>query len=209
MKRRLVSPRIIVVAGVLFFATIALFTKILVPAERIVLDGLGSVILGVHSFSDVLSGSGAAPQDAVRVIARRADEFQNTFVISTSATEGTKIVSGDTLVGIVIARGSMVSKAEAITAPGFIFHGIIERSGVPVELHGKGAMLLDARLPRGIDARVGDRVIEAQSMPLGIGTIVDIVDSASDPFITVVIQSPVNLYTLSFVEIQEDAVYTL
>ncbi|MEK7630897.1 MAG: rod shape-determining protein MreC [Patescibacteria group bacterium] len=209
MKRQSVSVRIVIIAVVLFLATIALFTKILVPAQRIVLDGLGSVVLGVHLFSDAVSGDSPIPQDAVRIIARRADEFQNTFIISMSATEGAKIVSGDTLVGVVVAKGSMVSKGEAITAPGFIVHGIVSRSGVPAELHGKGAMLLETRLPRGTDVRVGDRVIEDQGVPLGIGTVVNIIDSASDPFITVVVQSPVNLYTLSFVQIQEEIVNAL
>ena len=209
MKRRSVSIRIVVVAIILFFATIALFTKILVPAQRIVLDGLGSIVLGVHSFSDIVTSDAGVADDAVRIIARRADEFQNTFIISTSALEGTKILSGNTLVGVVIAKGGIVSKGEAISAPGFIVHGIINRSGVPAEFHGKGAMLLETRLPRGVDVQKGDLVTEDQGMPLVIGTIVDIIDSPSDPFITVIIQNPVNLYTLSTVEIQEEAINTL
>ncbi|MEK7650225.1 MAG: rod shape-determining protein MreC [Patescibacteria group bacterium] len=209
MKRRSISIRIVVVAVILFFATIALFTKILVPAERIVLDGLGSVVLGVHSFSQIVTNDAGVAEGTVRIIARRADEFQNTFIISASAPEGTKILSGDTLVGVVIAKGSMISKGEAISAPGFIVHGIISRSGVPAEFHGKGAMLLEARLPRGVDVQKGDLVMEDQGMPLGIGTVVEIIDSPSDPFITVIIQNPVNLYTLSVVELQEEAINTL
>jgi|GEM_PF-3580777 len=205
MKRRSVSVRIVIIAVVLFFSTIALFTKILVPAERIVLDGVGGALLGIRSFSDAVSNDTSFAKDAIRVVARRADEFQNVFIISRSAAEGTKVLSGDTLVGVVTARGSIASKVEAITAPGFILHGIVARSGVPIELHGKGAMLSEARLPRGTDAQKGDVIIEDQGISLHVGTIVDIVDSASDPFITIIVQSPINLYTLSTVEIQEEA----
>jgi hypothetical protein len=208
MKRRSVSVRIVVVAIVLFFATIALFTKILIPAERIVLDGLGSLLLGVRSFSNAVSGDNTIPDGKARIIARRADEFQNTFVIHASVPEGARAIADGALVGVVISKGSSVSKVEAVTAPGFILHGVIGRSGVPVELHGKGAMLLETRLPRGTDVRVGDSIIEDQGMMLTVGTAVDIVDSASDPFITIIVQSPINLYTLSFVDIQEEAANT-
>ncbi|MSR76012.1 MAG: hypothetical protein EXS68_00260 [Candidatus Ryanbacteria bacterium] len=209
MKRRSVSVRIIIIAVILFFSTIALFTKILVPAQRIVLDGLGGLLLGVRSFSDAVSGGVTIPEGVVRIIARRADEFQNTFIISASVAEGAKVVSGDTLVGVVVARGSMASKVEAITAPGFILHGTIQRSGVPAELHGKGALLLEARLPRGTDVQKGDAIVEDQGTPLGIGVVVDIIDSPSDPFVTVIVQSPVNIYTLSYVETQEEIVNLL
>lgn len=208
MRRRSVSIRIVIVAIVLFFATIALFTKILVPAERIVLDGLGGLLLGVHSFSNAVSGNIETPEGEVRIIARRADEFQNTFIIRASVPEGSRAVSGGALIGVVIGKGSTVSKVEAISAPGFILHGVIGRSGVPIELHGKGAMLIEARLPRGTDVQVGDSVVEDQGTALAVGSVVDIADSASDPFVTVIVQSPVNLYTLSSVEIQEELINT-
>ncbi len=204
MRRRSVSTRIFIIAVVLFFSTIILFTKILVPAERLVLDGLGGIILGVRSFQEIISGDMSVTEGKARVIARRADEFQNTFIISSAVSEGSSIISGDTMIGIVVTKGSITSKVEAITSPGFIIHGVLSRSGIPMELHGKGAMLLEARLPRGADIAKGDMVVEDQVARLGIGSVVDIVDIASDPFITIIVQSPVNLYTLSLVDVREE-----
>lgn len=196
MKRRFVDKRALAVAIFVVLAVIVIFTTLLMPFERLLINISRNALLGFHAIINTTDVS-VFDKDRLRVIAKHSDEFQDVFLLSRTVPVGSRIVfGGDVLVGIVEAS----ARVRAITSPFFRIDGVFARSAIPTAFEGKGAGILEARLPRGSDVVVGDDVYVDDSRTLLVGRIARIVDIASDPFITVVVLSPVDITTLMFVD---------
>jgi hypothetical protein len=200
MKKRSLSVPVVIGSILIIFAALALFTSILLPTQVFIVDVVSGLLLGYKDYGD---NSASLPDEleAIRVIAKRSDEFQSIITISKSAESGSLVIKDEVLIGFVISSGSTSSKVESITSPFYRTNGVIAGSGIPAEYEGKGAGILEARLPRGSQVFAGDIVLHDEGRRLIMGTVIDIIDAVSDPFLTVRIQNPVNLTTLSEVEI--------
>ena len=146
-----------------------------------------------------MSDQPIVPTDSVRILARRSDEFQNTFLISKSLPTGTILTDGPYLVGFVNETASRASRASLVSAPFIEVQGYFEVSGIPAEFTGRGAGILEARIPRGNDVQVGELVFHDEGFRLVIGEVVHIRDVASDPFLTITILQQTNITTLTHV----------
>jgi|SRR3989344_7201319 len=200
MRRRSFDLGKFLLGLLVVFGALAIFTKILIPFERFVLDGTSSFLWLYYDLVHQPTDSLVSPE-GVRIIGRRADEFQTIFLINGSFAEGTKIIHGNVLVGFVRARGDKASKVEAISSPLFKINAILERSGAVVELEGRGAGLLETKVPRGVVVEQGDPVWYDDGHVLLIGRVAKIVDSQSDPFLTIFVEHAINFGTTWFVEI--------
>lgn len=203
MRRRSIKVRYIFFGAFSLFFVIALFTKILVPFEQFTLRVANSIVFQNLQVlkSESLVSSTIPNSSSIHVIAKRSDEFQDVFLINKSVEVGTKVLSGDSLVGIVTVQSNNSSKVQSITSPFFKIQGVISRSGIPLELIGQGVSLLEARVPRGSDVQKGDIVYNDDGDALSLGTVSRIIDVVSDPFLILMVSSPVNLTTLQQVEL--------
>jgi hypothetical protein len=202
MRKRSVRVQYIFFGGIVLFFVLAFFTMALVPFEEFLLRMASSAIFGYGRIAGGAGTSSLAGADAnlVHVITKRSDEFQDVFLVNKSVSVGTKVLSGDTLVGFVVLQGAHSSKVQSITSPFFKINGVISRVGIPIELQGKGAQLLGGCLPRGSDVQKGDVVFHSEGDALSIGIVAQIIDIASDPFLEIIVLSSVNLTTISDVQ---------
>lgn len=201
MRRRLAKFRYLVFGLFLAIAILAVFTQVLLPLESFMLDTAASFVLAVRRAP--LGQDATQPSlshDEVRIIAKNSNEFQDVLLINKSLPEGTKIIVGEVLVGFISEQGIRASKARLITSPFFKVHGVFARSGIPATFEGKGASVLEARLPRGSDITVGDVVYHDEGELLVIGNVVQIIDEPSSVFLTIYVQHAVNSTNLNIVQ---------
>ena len=203
MRRRSIRVRYVFFGAISLFFVLDFFTQILIPLERFTLTVANSFVFSNFQAIENLG----KPQNillnpaAIRVVAKRSDEFQDMFLINTSAPVGAKVLSGDVLVGIVVEQSIDVSKVQAVTSPFFKINGVLSRSGIPLELTGQGASLLEARVPRGSDVQKGDVIYHDEGDALSLGVVSRIIDVVSDPFLVLMVSSSVNLTTIQHVEL--------
>jgi hypothetical protein len=187
---------------------VLVFTQVFAPIERLIFNISSSVLLGLDRagvMSAQLTGFDTDTEKTsayqARVIGKRSDVFQDIFIINRGAQVETKVVVGDTLVGFIIEQGDKTSKVRAISSPMYTTGGTLSRSGIPIELTGKGAGLLETRVPRSSDVVRGDMVYHDTGDALVLGRVVDIIDIPSDPFITLRVMHAINITTISRVEL--------
>lgn len=202
MKRRSVKFSYLFSAILILFAVMVFYSKILAPFHGEMLDGIGRFLLGLDALSGgELSGASREQVPGALIIERRSDEFRDILILNKKSAEGSKATAGDVLVGRVISSGDQVSMVRLVTSPGFKIDGVSERSGIPVSLEGKGAGLLETRVPRGTDIQEGDIITHNAGDALVIGTVRKITDVASDPFLLVTVLHAVNNTTLKSVDL--------
>jgi len=203
MKRRSVKPGYLILGGFLLLIVLAFFTRILIPYERFSINVVGAALFRYGEFADFLSPAGErTPSGEWRVVGKRADEFSDILLIYPKAPLGKRVLAGDkVLVGTVVEAGSSASRVQLISSPLVKTAAVFGRSGIPVTLEGKGAGLLDVRLPRGVDIQMGDTAYVDDGDILIVGGVIRIIDMPGDPLITVLVGQPVNLTTLASVTI--------
>ena len=202
MRRRSLNIRKLFGGLIIVFGIIVFFTTALLPLERFILDFASSFLWRYNDLTRQQT-SDFFPPDGIRVIGRRSDEFQTTFLVNKPLTEGTKIISGNILIGIVRSQSNTASKVESLSSPFLKTEGIFERSGVATKLEGKGAGLMEASVPRGVAVERGDAVWYDEGHILLLGRVAKVVDSQSNPFLTILIEHPINFSTLWIVEALE------
>jgi hypothetical protein len=202
MRRRSVKVSYLLSAIAILFAVMVFCTSFLGPVEGTLLDLAGRLLLGTRAVFPHNNTLSLPPSSAsgARVIAKRSDEFRDIFLIDKAFDVNQKIFSGDVLIGFVISSGNNTSKVRSITSPGFKVDGVSERAGIPLSLEGKGASILESKVPRGSDIREGDIITHNEGNAHIVGSIQKIIDVASDPFLRVIVLHPVNFSTLATVE---------
>ncbi len=201
MKRRSFNTRLLLFGSIVVVGVLAVFTTVLAPAERIILDFAGSILWWYNDIAHQDVFANITPPDTTRVLGRRSDEFHTTFLISGSHRDGSRVVSGNVLVGIVKNSADSASKVEAISSPFFKIQGIFERSGSVLELEGRGAGLLETKVPRGMVVERGENVWYDAGKLLLVGKVSKVVDSPSNPFLTIFVEHPINFSTLWLVDV--------
>lgn len=200
MRKRSIRVSYFFVGIFLLGASLIIFTRIIVPIEQLLIDMLGRVLLGVgYAIENVERRPHNQPPGEVRVVGRHADQFSDVFLVDGRALSGSRVLRDHVLIGFVVETGERFSKVQALSSPVSKITGVFERTGIITELQGKGAGLLEARVPRGSDVAIGDQIIENTGDIFIIGSITKIIDVPSDPLLGIVVSQPVNLQTLMFV----------
>ncbi|KKU85949.1 MAG: hypothetical protein UY14_C0010G0008 [Parcubacteria group bacterium GW2011_GWA1_47_9] len=200
MRKQSVKVKYLLWGFFLFLTILAFFTRVLLPLETTFLDIINRLLLGYKQVTNNTAEFNTT-NNGGRVIAKRSDEFQSVFTIDRGVPIGTKVLSGDVFVGVVIGGGSSSSKVQSIASPSSHTQGVFENSGIPSDFEGRGAGLLSTKIPRGITVAEGDTIVHDEGRKLIIGTVAEIIDILSDPFLTVIVQSPINITTLKNIEI--------
>ncbi len=192
MKRRSVNVRSLALGFFLLFAMAALFTRVLLPLESLILGKIGAYLLRSEAIFEGRSPEPLGP--GIHVVGKRANEFQEIFIIDVVAPIGSKVLDGNIFLGTVIASGNALSKVMPISAPSSSLEGVFGRSGIPAHFQGKGAGILEVELPRGTDVVAGETIYSLEN--LIIGTVVKVADVPSNPFLKVIVSHPTNFMTL-------------
>lgn len=200
MKRRYVRARYIFFGIFIFIASLILFTRLLLPFEKVILRIAGSVLLRYDQVATREQRQDTSDRNGMRVLSHRADEFQNTLLVVGNASVGQKATVGNVLIGNAIASDGQITKIELVSSPGHSINVVFTRSGIPASLQGKGAGILETKMPRGSDIVMGDEVYNDEGVRLVVGHVGQIIDISSDPFVTVRILSPINSTTLTTID---------
>jgi cell shape-determining protein MreC len=139
------------------------------------------------------------------VIMRPPGMPYDTLMIDAGSDQGVAVgdlvsASGTALVGQISAAYADASRVVLFSAPGQTYDGML-RGSIPISVEGQGAGSLDAQVPAGTDAAVGDPVLLSSIAP-GFASVVSHVDKESgQSFETLYLQLPVDPLTLSYVEV--------
>ncbi|MDA1334662.1 MAG: hypothetical protein O2794_01440 [bacterium] len=197
MRRHSINTKYILLGVFLLFSALIVTTRVLAPLERFLLDGAASLLIGTDSLTSHLPE--IQNNDSIRVVAKRSDEFRDILILNRAIPVGTPIVEGDILIGFIIFEGNSSSRMQIVSSPSYGVDGVFERSGIPARLEGRGAGILETRVPRGSDIIRGDTIYYDEERQLSIGSVARVEDVASNPFITLIITHPINVTTLTHV----------
>lgn len=114
---------------------------------------------------------------------------------------------GDILLGEVIQTSGSITKIKMYSSPGVERQVIMESGNTPAVLVGRGGGNFKVTLPRGVEIKENSRVylnkdVEDVGAPVVLGIVGSIEKTAEDPFQTVFVEVPVNIYTLDWVFIE-------
>jgi len=201
MKRRRVNIRFFFGGVLLLFLFTIGFIEAALPLERFFLDSARIFLLGTGTaLGEVDPAALQKTNGSILIIGKRSNEFHDVLIVNASLEEGTPVRSGNVLVGFVVGRGDRTSKVQLIASPQSSFDALFERLSIPAHFSGRGAGVLETRLPRGSGVEVGDAVVVQDEYQLIVGVVAVIEDTPSDPFQTIFVHSPVNITTLGAVE---------
>ena len=93
------------------------------------------------------------------------------------------------------------SKVKLYSSSGNIVEVIIGEEAIRVDALGYGAGNFEIKLPRNSGVSIGDTVYLPNIFPRVLGMIEEIDDNPNDAFERVLFKSPINPFTLRFVEI--------
>lgn len=114
---------------------------------------------------------------------------------------GLLVGNGDVLLGQLVSVDTKVSKVKMFSSAGEKTAAVIGPSKVPADLMGRGGGNFAAFLPRGITVAAGDLA----TVPMYGGRLLAVVGSVDnnpeEPFQTIYLKSPINLFTLAWLEI--------
>lgn len=199
MRKRYVRIRYIFFGIFLLALCLVVFTRVFVPVQRIIIDTVGDFIWAYQEVRSMGVSQVNTP-GSFPIISKRSDEFQNVILVSGDISPGSRAIVANALVGNVIESGNHIAKVQLIGSPGVGLDGVFIRSGIPARFEGRGAGILETKVPRGSDVVVGDAVYQDVGEVLLVGVVGQIIDVSSDPFLTVRIVSAINLTTLQAIE---------
>ena len=140
------------------------------------------------------------------VLARPDKTPYDTFIIDIG--EGAGIAAGDNVVladDIIIGKIVEVYKDTAkvllYSAPGEQIDVFVGAGGVAATAIGRGGGSFEIRLPRGVEVSEGDAVYLPGANRKILGYVAYVEMKPSDPFKTVIVRGPVNIFTVKEVEV--------
>jgi len=118
-------------------------------------------------------------------------------------TAGDKVYAeGDILIGEVVEVYNNRSKIFFLSTPGKKTDISFADSNIKAIAIGRGGGNFTANIPTDTNLSPGEKIISSDMKPHIIGIIENISTDSADSFSTVLFKTPVNIYTLRFVEIQ-------
>jgi cell shape-determining protein MreC len=150
----------------------------------------------------------AAKNLVARVIATPSRSAFDTLLLDLGRDNTTKplgpgllVGSGEVLLGQLVSVDKQISKVKMFSSAGEKTAVVIGPSKVPAELLGRGGGNFAAFLPRGVTVASGDLA----TVPMYGGRLLAVVGSVDnnpeEPFQTIYLRSPINLFTLSWLEL--------
>ncbi|MEK7614052.1 MAG: rod shape-determining protein MreC [Patescibacteria group bacterium] len=108
---------------------------------------------------------------------------------------------GSVVIGEIRETTANVSKAVLFSSYGEEHRGILSGKNIPVKLLGRGGGNFMAEFPRGVLIEKEDIVISLGISPHVFGSVESVFSDPRDPYQSVLVRSPVNIYELRFVGI--------
>lgn len=144
--------------------------------------------------AQVLSGPGRSPFDILLLDLGR-DNSAPPVVL------GSLVLSHDVLLGQVVAVNDKISKVQLFSSAGVELPVVIGPEKVPATAVGRGGGNFAAYLPRGVTVALGDLVTVPAFGGRLLATVGSVDNDPEEPLQTIYLKSPVNLFTLTWVEI--------
>lgn len=142
----------------------------------------------------VISGPGRSPFDILLLDLGSANS-------TSPVTLGRMVLSGDVLLGQIVEVDERVSKAKLFSSAGVEVPVVIGPEKVPATAKGRGGGNFVALLPRGTTVALGDLVTVPAFGGKLIATVGSVDNDPEEPLQTIYLKSPINLFTLTWVEI--------
>lgn len=124
---------------------------------------------------------------------------------SLGVSAGQRVFAGNVAIGEVDAVYGNTSRAVLYSAPGRSYQALLTTTAgaVPVAVEGQGAGSMQAQVPQGTEAAVGDNVVFA-GVTGGLAARVSAVSApAGESFKTLYLRLPVNIFELRYVYIEQ------
>lgn len=132
----------------------------------------------------------------------------DTIIIDVGTREGIVVgakvfAGGEALIGYVAEVFEGSSKAILYSAPGEKVEGIAAGIDTPLVLTGRGGGNFEIELPRDVNLPIGTPIVLPHINTYILGSVGDVTFDPRDPFQKVLVQSPVNVQEVRFVEIEK------
>lgn len=141
------------------------------------------------------------------VLSKPNRSLYDTLIIDLGATEGLVVGSrvfayGDILIGQVAEVYDKTSKVRLFSTPQEKTEIVLPESNVFLEMIGRGGGNFEISIPRDLNVEVGTEVSSTGIRSYVLGKIEKIISDERDPVAKVLVQSPVNIFELKFVQIE-------
>lgn len=162
-----------------------------------------------HALAEKANATAALSGSGIRagVVARPPSSPYDVLIVAAGAKDG--IAPGMEAFGpggvpIGLATGVLpdFTRVTLFTSPSMTFDAWVGAKKTAVTLRGEGGGAFDTSLPRLTDVAVGDEVYVPAGGALPIGSVTQIDSDPSLPTITVHIQSALNLFSLTWIELR-------
>jgi cell shape-determining protein MreC len=140
----------------------------------------------------VLSQSPSSPYDTLIVAAGIQDGVQVGFKA---------VAFGSILLGEVERAGERTSNIKLLSYPGLEREAWLEDRSLNILLKGMGGSNLKFSVPKGLEVKIGERIISNSRPIFLIGQVEYIRERPSEPLKEVILRTPLNLRHLRFVEL--------
>ena len=150
----------------------------------------------------------STPKDIIAgVLAQPPASPYDTFLLSKGSNQGVAVGqevfgAGGVPLGIISSVLSDFSRATLFSAPGMAVNGWVGHANLPLIIEGAGAGAMRASLARSAGVVIGDEVFVPGPGALPIGTVTGIDGDPSSPVVTLQIQSALNLFSVTWVELR-------
>ncbi|MCK5095888.1 MAG: rod shape-determining protein MreC [Candidatus Pacebacteria bacterium] len=139
------------------------------------------------------------------VLANADQTLYDTIIVDVGVKQGVSkgdmVLLEDVAIGEVFETFYTSSKVKLYSSSGNIVEVIIGEEAIRVDALGYGAGNFEIKLPRNSGVSIGDTVYLPNIFPRVLGMIEEIDDNPNDAFERVLFKSPINPFTLRFVEI--------
>ncbi len=144
------------------------------------------------------------------VLMRPPESSYDTLVLSSGEEDGVvldmKVFGpGGVPIGIVSHVSADFSRVTLFSASGVVTHGWIGLERVPLEMRGVGGGAVEAVMPRALTVVPDDLVFVPGPGAIPYGKVIRIADEPSSPQVTLRIMPVTNLFSLTWVTVQEYA----
>jgi cell shape-determining protein MreC len=168
---------------------------------------------GESGAQSTVGASGARAGILAGVLASPPLSPYDTLIVSSGSAQGVVrgaqvYAAGGIPIGTVTEVTSSTAMVQLLSTPGVTTNGWAGTARVPVEVTGVGAGSYTATLPAAASVSVGDSVYAPGPGAVPFGTVTKIDADPSSPTVVLHIQSLVNMFSITWVEISPTAVGT-
>lgn len=160
-----------------------------------------------EKLKEMLGRTSGGKRVVAAILAKPNRSLYDTLVldagINQGATVGDRVFSGDFVIGTVREVNSGTSKVTLFSAPGETANVLIGNTNISVEAEGLGNGNFSVKLPKEIPVAQGDLIRMPGLNPKFFGTVTNVEQTAASSFQFILFSLPVNVNSISWVEILE------